>query len=89
MMNTSDRFNFETALHLMKDGQAVARDGWNGTGLSTRLQRPTDTSKMTKPYFFITAVNQSSFDDEATLVPWIPSQTDLLGEDWYLITQNI
>lgn len=72
-------FNFETALSTMKNGGAVTRKGWNGRGLSARLQRPDENSKMSKPYFYLTAETDTEIPVN---VPWIPSQTDLMAEDW-------
>lgn len=71
--------NFGTALELLKQGKYVSRAGWNGKGQFLGFQKPDDTSKMTKPYIFITTVQKD-------LVPWIASQTDLISEDWYEIS---
>lgn len=70
---------FDQAFVMIKDGVPMARLGWNGKGLSVRLQRPDENSKMSKPYFYITAHADGEKD---AVVPWIPSQTDLMGEDW-------
>ena len=67
--------NFERALSYVKAGGAIAREGWNGKGLSVHIQRPDATSKMTLPYLHL------QYPD-GTKVPWIASQTDLLSDDW-------
>lgn len=67
--------NFGEALVCLKDGLKMSREGWNGRGMWIRLQRPDVNSKMTLPYIYVKTVK-----DE--LVPWLPSQTDILAEDW-------
>lgn len=72
-MQTS--LTFSTALAMLKDGERLQRVGWNGKGMWLALQVPDANSKMSRPYLYMKAV-----DD--TLVPWVASQTDLLAEDW-------
>lgn len=67
--------NFGIALEELKQGNKVARKGWNGKGMWIELQRPTALSKMTLPYIFMSTVDKD-------LVPWLASQTDILAEDW-------
>lgn len=68
-------FDFGIALSVLKDGQRVARQGWNGKGMHLELQRPDAHSKMTLPYIFMKTV-------QGDRVPWLASQTDMLAEDW-------
>lgn len=67
--------NFGEALEQLKYGYRVARAGWNGKGMWLGLQRPDQRSRMTAPYVFL-----KTADDNC--VPWAPSQTDLMAEDW-------
>ena len=70
-----DTFDFGMALDALREGDAVARQGWNGKGMWLRLQAPDSGSKMTLPYIYMrTAQGQN--------VPWLASQTDLLAQDW-------
>ena len=69
--------NFSEALIHLKTGARLARTGWNGKGLRIQLQEPDGGSRMTKPYIFIA-------DAQHNTVPWAPSQTDVLAEDWVL-----
>lgn len=69
---------FGWALDVLKSGGSVMRDGWNGKGQYVQLQRPDITSKMSLPYFYIVTVSGER-------VPWVPSQTDLLAEDWRIV----
>ena len=76
--------NFGDALHELKHGRRVARDGWNGKGIFIELQVPDAHSKMTSPYIFIDTTGLQTDNEAApkTLVPWLASQTDLLADDW-------
>jgi Protein of unknown function (DUF2829) len=70
--------NFGEAVESLKEGEKVARSGWNGVGMFLELQVPDDHSKMSLPYIYMSTV-------QGDLVPWIASQTDILSEDWSLI----
>lgn len=70
--------NFGDALHTLRNGGRVAREGWNGKGMYLALQTPDEHSKMRRPYIYMKPV-----DDE--LVPWVASQTDLLATDWQIV----
>lgn len=67
--------DFGEALNVVKTGQKIARDGWNGNGMHVELQVPDMYSKMKCPYLFMSPVG-------GDLVPWVASQTDILAEDW-------
>ena len=68
--------NFSEALNLLNAGGAVRRAGWNGKGLSVKIKKPeTADSGMTLSYMYL------EYPKGAT-VPWVPSQTDVLTEDW-------
>jgi len=67
---------FEEALSAVKDGYRVTREGWNGKGQYIEMQKPTESSKMTKPYLYIK-------NAQGDFVPWLASQGDLLEEDWF------
>lgn len=76
--------NFGEALHELKAGRRVAREGWNGKGIFIELQTPDENSKMTSPYIFIDTTGLQTNNEAApkSLVPWLASQTDMLAEDW-------
>ena len=75
--------DFGAALSVLKRGinaeRRVTRKGWNGPKQYIELQRVDNDSKMTLPYIFIRTV-------QGDLVPWLASQTDLLAEDWVIVT---
>lgn len=79
--------NFGQAISAIKDGERVARKGWNGKGIFIELQTPDVNSKMTSPYIFIdtTGLQTDNLDAPKSRVPWLPSQTDMLAEDWSII----
>ena len=70
--------DFGVALMYLKDGKKVARAGWNGKGMWLNLQVPDENSKMSLPYIYMKTADNK-------LVPWLASQTDVLGEDWELV----
>jgi hypothetical protein len=76
--------NFGDALAALKDGKRVARSGWNGKGLWLELQRPDAHSKMTLPYVYLNYPDDAANTPKAR-VPWLASQTDMLGEDWGIV----
>lgn len=67
--------NFGEALEKLKDEEAVVREGWNGKGMYLKLQEPDEFSKMSLPYIYM-------FTADGHQVPWVPSQTDILSDDW-------
>jgi hypothetical protein len=72
--------DFGQALSWLKVGQKVAREGWNGKGMFILLQIPDANSKMTIPYIYMDSTNSNS--NAKVVVPWLPSQSDILAEDW-------
>ncbi len=71
-------FDFGEALVALKQGHRLTRAGWNGADQWLELQTPDHYSKMRKPYIYISPV-------DGDLVPWLPSQTDVLAEDWLVV----
>lgn len=71
---------FSEAFVEVRNGKLIARKGWNGKGLHVEAQFPDEHSKMGNPYLFIDA---SSLGGERN--PWVPSQTDLFGDDWEIV----
>lgn len=69
---------FDSALfHILHEdpGIRIQREGWSGKGLWVFLQRPDAYSKMTEPYFYL-------LYPDGRRCPWVPSQTDLVAQDW-------
>lgn len=88
------RMSFSDALLEIKAGKRVARSGWNGNGMFLFLV-PGSTFKVNRPpllgiYPEGTEIQYSPHVDMKTadgkVVPWLCSQTDLMAEDWGIIT---
>ena len=71
--------NFSEALESMKAGAKVYRDNWNANGIVVFLYYP-QSEDLVNP--FLVVDTQSSGSKTKTRVPWLPSQTDILAEDW-------
>jgi len=71
--------DFSAALDYLKCTNRVSRSGWNGKGMWIALQEPDKNSKMSLPYIYMRTA-------QGDLVPWLASQTDLLADDWTLVT---
>ena len=85
--------NFGAALQALKNGQKVARKGWNGKGMFLFLV-PGSVFKVNRaPLLGIypegTEINYRPHIDMKTvdgeIVPWVASQTDVLAEDWCVV----
>ena len=75
---TITNLTFGGALAALRDGERVAREGWNGKDMWLHLQRLTQENLMSLPYIYMRTA-------QGDLVPWVASQTDLLAEDWFVI----
>lgn len=71
--------DFGIALSVLRDGGRVTREGWNGKGMWLHLQVPDEHSKMRRPYIYMSPA-------DGDLVPWVASQSDLLAEDWQIVS---
>jgi len=71
--------NFGDALVMLRSGQHVSRLGWNGKDMFLFL---VDTWKIEDTFMreFITMKTA-----QGDYVPWVASQSDLLGLDWMVI----
>ena len=78
--------NFSTILNALKQGKKVYRAGWNGKNMWLMY---VPCSPM---YTFNSGDSEYSWQDfiamktaDDTIVPWTPSQTCLLAEDWEIL----
>lgn len=84
--------DFGEAIRCLKQGNRVARDGWNGKGMFLYYVPA-------NKYPYTTSIGQSIADADGNVeygayiamktaqgnvVPWLASQTDVLAEDWVL-----
>lgn len=87
----TDAMNFGLAIEAMKDGERVAREGWNGKNMYVFLAHEAD---------FVTDADLSAYDQlevevtdmlvmktaQDTFQPgWLATQSDMLAEDWYIV----
>lgn len=78
--------DFGKALENLKNGHKVCREGWNGKGMWLLMQRPNENSKMTLPYIYIEYPVAHVAYPSGSRVPWLASQTDMLADDWCVLT---
>ena len=88
------KYNFSHALALLKDGRTVASMGWNGKGMFIFLVQGS-TFKVNRPPLSDifpegTEINYRPHIDiknvDGSIATWVPSITDLMAEDWGLIS---
>lgn len=72
---------FGWALINLKNGLRVCREGNRAKKQYIEMQVPDLGSKMNLPYLFICALKSDGLYE---LVPWQPTQNDLMAEDWEL-----
>lgn len=85
--------DFGRALELIESGKKVARSGWNGAGQFLFLVPGSKFKVNRAPLLGIypegTEINYQSHIDlktaQNTVVPWVPSQGDILAKDWVLV----
>ena len=78
--------NIGDAVEAMREGARVRRTGWNGKGMYLELQTPDEHSKMERPYVYIKPPDGADGYESGGLVPWVCSQTDLLADDWEIVS---
>lgn len=81
-------FSFGDAITYLKKGREVARKDWNGKGMflfvtdeihfftKTELKKKND-----EPYDMLPSITMKTADNKC-VVGWVPSQIDMLAEDW-------
>lgn len=86
--------NFSKALDHLKNGDMVAREGWNGKGMFLFLVKGSTFTVNREPLRSILGegvqVEYHAHIDMKTaqgyIVPWSASQADLLAEDWVIMS---
>lgn len=75
---TTDAMSFGHAVEALKENQFVARAGWNGKGMWLGYE-PFNQVRNMLPFIFMKTVTDEH-------VPWLASQTDILAEDWMIVS---
>lgn len=93
--------NFGQAIEAIKEGKRVAREGWNGKGMFIYLVKGTTISvpNLRNEAMKHVGSNRATADsvrinshidmqaaDDSIVVGWLASQTDMLAEDWVIIS---
>lgn len=86
----TDRFDFGDAIHLLKNGAKLSRDGWNGKQQYIILAKNIRFDSVSKKD--IEAIHQSIGSQAIAFVGtsgvqmgWLASQADMLAEDWHCV----
>lgn len=74
---------FGLALEAMKLGKKMQREGWNGKGLWVQFWKSTSSCDL--PHLMLMYPVNSYQYPLGARVPWTPSQTDQLAEDWTVL----
>lgn len=84
--------NFGDALQLLKDGQKIARFGWNGKGMFVYLVPANSyppSTQAAKDYYKGELVPYNAYfaikNTDDTISTWVPSVNDTLAEDWMVV----
>lgn len=75
--------SFSVALQQLKYGAFVARKGWNGKNMWIKFVVP--FGELTHPFLAIEYPKGSAAYPNGSVVPWLPSQTDILADDWFIV----
>lgn len=89
-----NKMDFGQALQQLKLGKKVARSGWNGKNMFLFLVAGSTFKVNRHPLLGIypdgTEINYRSHIDMRTadgeIVPWVASQSDILSDDWEVIS---
>lgn len=74
--------SFGLAIEALKLGKRVTRSGWNGKGMWLQMKA---AGSVHLPFVqLVYPVHSAAYADGA-YVPWAPSQTDMLADDWQLV----
>jgi len=80
---------FEYALHELKAGKKVSREGWNAKGMWVELLYPVGYAELTRPCLVHVAPRGASShykeQDDLNKSAWLPSNSDLLADDWRVV----
>jgi hypothetical protein len=80
--------NFGRALDYVKNGDKIAREGWNGKGMWVRLFAPGggghELCSLSQPFLVIEYPQGHPAYPNGSCIPWLASQSDILAEDWRL-----
>lgn len=88
---TTNNLSFSPALEAIRLGKRVARNGWSGKAMHLQLVKPPQSASPCEPVYQVEGVNDRLLPwigvrtAGGEFVPWLPSQADILGDDWVVI----
>jgi len=80
--------DFSDALLHLKAGSKIRREGWNGKGIFVGMAEPGPSPDLFTArclYIDTTGLRTKNKKAPKCRVPWLPSHTDILAEDWELL----
>jgi hypothetical protein len=84
--------DFGMALWNLKNGNKVAREGWNGAGMFAYMVPAASypaTTEAAKSHFGDSLVPYRAYfalkTAQGDVATWVPSGSDILAEDWVVI----
>lgn len=82
-----DAADFSDALMWLKEGKRVQRAGWNGKGLWLEYVAPRTSVDLPFIQLIYPVPGDGSLPyPNGARVPWAPSQTDMLADDWRVVS---
>ena len=82
--------DFGEALHLLKEGKKLAREGWNGKGMFIVFV-PSKVINLNEEFKELFGKDKVEFNQhfviknvDGSVSTWVPSVNDCLAEDWYV-----
>ena len=82
--------DFGEALHLLKEGKKLAREGWNGKGMFI-VFIPSKVINLNEKFKELFGKDKVEFNQhfviknvDGSVSTWVPSVNDCLAEDWYV-----
>ena len=95
-MEEKKLFDFGEAIHQMKQGRRVAREGWNGKNMCVAYQKgypqgipcnknTAEAWGMQEGELFKCRPYLQMKCADGTFQMWLATQSDILAEDWYIV----
>ena len=96
VIESKDTMKFGEAIKALKEGKKVAREGWNGKGMFIYLQKGSVVSQARNNILDEIIAEKGSVEicgdidmkaaDGKIVIGWLASQTDMLSEDWTILS---
>jgi len=95
-MKEIENFDFGNAIRFMKQGKKVSRRGWNGNGMfiyyvpAAKYPASGNSIGTMKGLYEDDLVPYQAYiamkTVDGTVVPWLASQSDILCDDWEIVS---